>query len=218
MHAGLAGLLLTLLIVQAADSPQAVIDKAIQARGGQDQLAQVKAFQAKVKGHIYVEDAPLPFTATIQSQLPGQYRHVMDLQLDGQAWKQIQVYAGDKAWIKLNDKLQDLERIAEGLQRARYAERLTSLVILKDKSYQLNSLGDSKIEGQDVVGVLVTSAKKTPVKLFFDKSTGLLAKTEHRQKDPRNPNAEEITQESFYRDYRAPDTTAADEQILKTAR
>jgi hypothetical protein len=218
MHAGLAGLLITLSIIQAADSPQAVIDKAIQARGGQDQLAQIKAFQAKIKGHIYVEGAALPFTATIQSQLPGQYKHVMDFQWDGEAWKQIQVYAGDKAWIKVNDRPRDLERIAEGLQRARYAERLTSLVILKDKSYQLNSLGDSKIEGQDVVGVLVNAAKKTPVKMFFDKSTGLLVKTEHRQKDPSNPMGDEITQESFYRDYRAPDTTAADEQILKTAR
>ena len=48
------------------------------------------------------------------------------------------------------------------------------------------------------------------------KSSGLLLKTEHRQLDPRT--LQEITQESFYSDYRTPDTTAADEQALKAAR
>ena len=124
MHAGFAGLFLTLLIAEAADSPQAVIDKAIQARGGQVQLAQIQAFQAKIKGHIYVQNAALPFTAIILSQLPNQYKHVMDYQRDGQIWKQLQVYSGDKAWIKVNDEPQDLQAINEALQRARYAERL----------------------------------------------------------------------------------------------
>jgi len=218
MHPGLAGLLITLSVIQAGDSPEAIIDKAIQARGGQDQLAQIKAFQAKIKGHIFVQEAVLPFTATIQSQFPGQYKHVMDYHRDEEVVHQIQVYTGDQAWIKVNDLPQELELIREALQRARYADRLTSLVILKEKSYQLSSLSDSKIESQDVAGVLVNAPKKTPVKLFFDKSTGLLLKTEHRQKDPRNPRGEEITQESFYRDYRVPDTMVADEQILKTAR
>jgi hypothetical protein len=104
----------------------------------------------------------------------------------------------------------------EALLRGRYAERLSNPVLLKDKIYQLSSLGDSKVEGHDVASVMADAAKKPPVKLFFDKSTGLLLKTEHRQMDPRS--REEITQESFYSDYRIPDTTSADEQALKTAR
>jgi hypothetical protein len=218
MQTGLVSLLFTLSISQGAESPQAIIDKAVAARGGQEQLAPIKAFQAKVKGHIYVQETALPFTATIQSQLPGQYKHVMDYQRSGQPWIQVQIYSGGKALIKVNDEPQDLEQLAEHLQRGRYAERLTSLTILKDKTYQLSALDDSKVEGQGVVGVLVTAPKKTPVKLLFDKSTGLLMKTEHQQKDPRNPDGGEIIQETVYSDYRVPDTTAADEQILKNAR
>jgi len=217
MGAAFANLLLTLLIIQAADSSQTIIDQAIKARGGSDQLSQIKAFQAKTKGHIYVADSAYPFTATIQSQLPDQYKHVMDYLRNGQALKQIQIYAGDKAWIHVNDEPQELdEQLLEALLRGRYAERLSNPALLKDRTYQLSSLGDSKVEGHDVAGVLATTAKKPPVKLFFDKSTGLLLKTEHRQMDPRS--REEITQESFYSDCRIPDTTMADEQALKAAR
>ncbi len=47
MGAAFANLLLTLWIIHAADSPQTIIDQAIKARGGSDQLGQIKAFQAK---------------------------------------------------------------------------------------------------------------------------------------------------------------------------
>src|SRR5205823_4212538 len=134
-----------------------------------------------------------------------------------QMLKQIQVYSGDKAWIHVNDEPQRLdEQLVEALLRGRYAERLNNPVLLKDKNYRLTSLGDSKVQGRDVIGVEASAAKKPPVKLFFDKSTGLLLKTEHRQLDPRS--LQEITQESFYSDYRIPDTTTADEQALKAAK
>jgi len=217
MSATFANFLLLLLTIRAADSPQPVIDQAIKARGGQEQLGQIKAFQAKTKGHIYVLDSALPFTATIHSQLPDQYKHLMDYVRNGQVMKQIQVYSGGKGWIHVNDEPQELdEQLLEALLRGRYAERLNNPALLKDKNYQLSFLGDSKLEDHDVVGVQVATAKKPPVKLFFDKSTGLLLKTEHRQMDPRS--REEITQETFYSDYRVPDTTAADEQTLKAAR
>ena len=217
MGAAFANLLLTLLIIQAAGSPETIIDQAIKARGGADQLGQIKAFQAKTKGHIYVGESALSFTATIQSQLPDQYKHVMDYLRNGQVMKQIQVYAGNKAWIHINEQPQELDaQLLEALLTLRYAERLNNPALLKDKTYQLSSLGDSKVEGHDVAGVLIATVKKPPVKLFFDKSTGLLVKEEHRQTDPRS--REEMTQESFYSDYRIPDTTAADEQVLKAAR
>src|SRR5262249_2755008 len=79
----------------------------------------------------------------------------------------------------------------------------------------LAALGDSKLDGQDVTGILVAAEKKTPVKLFFDKKTGLLAKTEHRQLDPQT--SKEVLQETYYRDYRIPDTAEADQEVLKKA-
>jgi hypothetical protein len=218
MRAGLAGLFLpVLLLAQEADSPQTVVDKAIQARGGEKQLAQSKAVEVKVHGHIYRPDATFAFVATIYSQLPDQYKHVMDYQKDGESITQIQVYSGKHVWLKVGNNLRGLEApLMEALQRGRYAESLTQLTILKDKAYTLTSLGDFKVGDSQAEGVLVTAGKNLPVKLFFDKATGHLAKTEHRQMDPQS--LEEITQESYYTDYRIPDTTAADEAILQNAK
>src|SRR5262249_23735489 len=135
-----------------------------------------------------------PFVATISSQLPDQYKHVMDYQKDGETIPQIQVYNGSHVWLRARGELQPLDdKLLDALQRGRYAERLTHLMILKDKAYQMTYLGDSKVEDRDVVGILVEAKGKTPVKLFFDKATGLLAKTEHRQMDPQT--LEDVNQE-----------------------
>jgi hypothetical protein len=217
MRLGLAGLVVAFsLLAESRDVPQDVLNKAIQARGGEKQLAQVKAVQVRVKGKIYRDKVPIPFVAGILSQLPDQYKHVMDYEREGEPLTQIQVYSGKEVWLRVRGELQVLDaQLTDALQRGRYAERLTQLAVLKDKAYELTALGDSKLDDRDVVGILVTSGKKTPVKLFFDKKTGLLAKTEHRQLDPQT--LEEVTQETYYSNYQIPDTTAADQAVLKKA-
>lgn len=224
MHTAVGALIsLLLLSPQAADDPRSILDKAIQTRGGEKELAQVVALQLKVRGKIHRGEVTYPFTATISSQLPDQYKHVMDYQKDGETLTQIQVYAGKNVRLKVRDEMQRLDdQLVDALQRGRYAERLTQLTILKDKAYQLTALGDSKVHqpqlailDQDVTGILVEAKNKTPVRLFFDKKTGLLATTHHRQMDPQTQ--QEVDQDSIYSDYRIPDTASADEAVLKKA-
>jgi hypothetical protein len=218
MRAEFIGLFFTLtLAVQLPDAPQGVIDKAIQARGGEKQLPQVVAIETKVRGRIFRDPVSYPFTTTILSQLPDQYKHVMDYQKDNETIRQTQIFTGTNVWLKARGELQPLdEKLIDALRRGRYAERLTNLTLLKDKAYQIKSLGDSKAYDHDVTGIEVTGTNKIPVKLFFDKATGLLVKTEHRQMDPQS--LEEVLQTTYYSDYRIPDTTTADETIIKKAR
>jgi len=217
MRAALVGLVLpTALLVQLADSPQSVIDKAIQARGGEKHLAQVLAVQTKVKGWIYRDQIKFPFMATISSQLPDQYKHVMEYQKNGETITQIQVFSGTNVALSVRGEMQPLdEKLRDALQRGRYAERLTQLTILKDKAYQLTPLTGSKAYDREMAGIQVVSPNKTPVKLHFDKATGLLVKTEHRQMDPNT--SQEVFQTSNYSDYQIPDSTTADEAVLKKA-
>jgi hypothetical protein len=217
MRAGSALLLIASLnLTQSVDKPQEVLARAIQVRGGEKQLAQIKAIELRVRGKIHPGNDSIPFLAHILTQLPDQYKHVMDYQREGEALTQFQVYSGKEVWLKVRGRLEVLNpQLIDALQRGRYAERLTQLAILKDKKYELAALGESKLEDRDVVGVLVTAEKNTPIKLFFDKKTGLLAKTEHRQLDPQT--LEEVTQETYYSAYRIPDTSEADEAVLKKA-
>src|SRR6516162_772344 len=109
MRAGLAGLFVFLLSVQSADAPQDVLNRSIQARGGDKQLAQVKAVQLRVSGKVYRGNVPLPFVANILSQLPDQYKHVMDYQREGESLTQIQVYSGKDVWLKVRGEFEVLD-------------------------------------------------------------------------------------------------------------
>src|SRR6202011_4090099 len=105
--------------------------------------------------------------------------------------------------------------VRAALLKGRFADYLTQLTVLKNKDYQLAGMGESKVEGRAALGIKVTAAERPEVQLFFDKESGLLLKTEHRQLDPRS--RDEVIQEVFYKDYKVIDTSAEDERLLKTA-
>jgi hypothetical protein len=199
----------------ADDEPRAVIDRAMKAMGGEARLAQVQAVETKIKGTLHAAGG-LPFTADTFSQSPDQFRHAMLYDRGGSANTQIQVYSGDNVWIRVNDRLMDLDAdLTAALRKGRYAESLTTLAMLKDKGYELTAAGEEQVEGRAATGVKVTARGRPDVTLFFDKASGLLVKTAHRQLDPSS--RKEVLQEDFYSDYREPDAVAADEQVLKAA-
>jgi hypothetical protein len=197
------------------DEPRAVIDRAMKAMGGEAKLAQLQAVQTKIKGTLHAAGG-LPFTADTFSQPPDQYKHAMQYDRGGTLSTQIQVYSGDNVWIRVNDQLRALDpELTAALKKSRYAERLTTLAILKDKSYELTAAGEEQVNGKPATAIKVKAKGQPEVTLYFDKASGLLVKTAHRQLDPSS--RQEILQESFYSDYREPDLAAADEQVLKAA-
>jgi hypothetical protein len=208
--------------VRAEENPLVIIERAMEARGGEAKLAQIEAVGMKIKGSVFVGQNEVPFTAEILSQAPGQYKHVMHFTIGGETRTQVQVYDGEKAWIRVGDQLVTLDddlRVA--LLKGRYAERLAGLTILKKKGYQLSLAGTSKVRDKEASVVNVAFSGKPDVRLFFDKETGLLVKTEHRQLDPQRAvqgNKQEVLQETFYSEYRVPDTIESDLKTLQAAK
>jgi hypothetical protein len=204
----------------AADDPKAVIDRAIKAMGGEAVLARARAYELKMEGAIYSGTEKYPFQAVALTQLPDQFKHVMEYERQGRKVAQVQVYNGNAIFIRVDNSIRDVNpALRSALFKGRYADHLAQLTMLKNKDFQLASLGESKVGGKPVLGVKVTAAEKPEVQLFFDKETGFLVKTEHRQVDPRNgtDNNTEIVQEVFYSDYKVVDTSAADEKLVKDA-
>lgn len=202
---------------QADDDARAIIDKAMQAVGGEARLLRARAVQLRVKGTIHAPEGMYPFTAVIHSQLPAQYKHDMVYDKGAVKVMQLQVYQDDNLAIRVDNQVLNLDaQLSEALLRGRYAESLSTLTPLRGKEIKLTSAGESKVENKPVLSVKVTTKDRPEVQMFFDKETGLLLKTEHRQMDPRS--RQEVVQEMFYEDYRELDTTAADEQTLKNAK
>jgi hypothetical protein len=208
--------------VRGDENPRTLIDRAMQAQGGEAKLAQIQAAVVKVKGFFYFGESQIPVSGEAFFQSSDRYKEVMQISMGDQTMTQIFVFNGNKAWLRIEDQILDLtDDIRTELQKRRYVEQVAGLVALKKKEYNLSWAGTTKVRDKEADVVKVTSAGHPDVRLFFDKATGLLMKTEHRQLDPQelfNQGAKtEILQETFYSDYRAADSVAADEKRLQAA-
>jgi len=186
------------------DDCKVVIDKAIKATGGEESLAKIKAFTFTMKGKFYGMGDGIDYTGEVAVQVPDKSRIKIDGEIDGKKVTFfVQVANGNKVWRKVGDtteEITDKDKIAE-VQEERYADRLNSLLpLVQDKAFKLEPLGEVKVDGKLAVGVRVSHPGHRDVNLFFDKSSGLLVKTERTVKDEATDK--EVTQETIYSDYK----------------
>jgi hypothetical protein len=181
---------------------RALIEKAIAAQGGEAELAKRPVVTTKIKGAFHGFGNKLAFTFTGENTTQGADR--VKLVIDSEAFGKFRmeyVLSGKRGWVKLNGDTRELkkEELALFLEEA-YASWVTTLLPLKDKSFTLTPLGEINIDKRPVLGVKVSSKDHRDVKLFFDKETGLLIKTERLAKDEIG---QEMTEEMFLSDYKA---------------
>jgi hypothetical protein len=164
--------------IGAQEGVRTIIEKAIEAHGGEEKLAKVKAVRAKSKGTIHFGGASSAYTNTESWQLPDRIRVVMEIESRGKKLRVIQVLNGGKGWLCLNGKTQAISRqMRPELEEFLYAARVQTLTpLLKDKSYKLGPLGEGKVRGRPTVAVKVSHEGHRDVHLFFDKEKGLLLK------------------------------------------
>ena len=182
---------------------KALIDQAIKARGGADNLAKYKADVLKIKGTVHVSGLDIDFTGEISFQQPDKSRAVIEGTVMGTNFKSTRVVNGDKGWIDDPQGARDMskEELAEE-RESQNANAIARLAVLADKAYTLSTVGESKVGDKEAVGILVKRKGYRDVSLFFDKQTHLLLKSETRVKDPQGGGATEFTQEAFYDDYK----------------
>jgi hypothetical protein len=202
----LCGLLITTRAAFAQDRARAIVEKAIQAQGGEAKVAKLRTMRIKVEGTTdLVPGQPnLPFTMEDTWQMPNRYKTESSFQLMGKKFNQTQVIDGEKGWIQVDGRVQDLPKdaLAE-LKEQKYAEDLDRLRVLNEKGIELSLLDEIKVDGTPAVGVLVKSKGHRDVKLYFDKASGLLVKREQRVLD--SSSGKEVRQEVVFSDYQEKD-------------
>src|SRR5581483_7353032 len=130
-------LLLALPVVGRADDAadmKALIEKAMKAPGGADNLAKQQAATFNMKGQVHVQGLDIEFKGEISHQYPEKLRVVIEGEVMGTAFKVIQVVNGDKGWI--NDPQGSREMSKAELAEAREgvnANSVARLVVLRDK-------------------------------------------------------------------------------------
>jgi hypothetical protein len=180
---------------------KALLDKAMQAMGGEAKLAKLRT--ASVKGKLTGSPGGQEISVELEGTWQGmnQYRADADIQEGGRNTKGVLVLNGAKGWLKHMDRTEEApEAIAAFLQNVFHAGRMPVLLpALADKAYAPTLLAEVKVGTRAALGLLLSHKDRKDVSLFFDKENGLLLKTEIRLTDP---NGKEITVEYRYNDYK----------------
>jgi len=179
-------LVLSASVAFAQDKARAIVEKAIQAKGGEAKVARLRMMSISAEGtaDVVPGQTNVPFTIENTWQMPDRYKTSSAFQVSGKKLVQTQVIDGDKGWIQMNGKTQDLpEEAVTEMREQKYAEDLDRLSFLNETGFELAALEPITVAGKLALGVLVKSKGHRDVKLYFDATSGLLVKREHRLLD-----------------------------------
>lgn len=190
-----------------ADDAAAVVKKAIAAHGGAEALNKYTAGSYKIKGDMTVQGTDLDFTGDILYQLPAKFRMTIDANLGGQKLTVVQVTNGKKHKTTLNGMEQKMSAAEKAeLDQAAMMQEVSQLTpLVEGKKYTIKSEKDADVKGKPASVVLVTAKDFKDTRLYFDKKTGLLVKTERKGLAPGAEKPQEVTEESYMSDFKKVD-------------
>lgn len=190
----------------AQEEFKAIIAKAVKAHGGAEKLAAVekKGIELKSKGVIHLMGV-ITYTGESFVQMPGKFREVLQMDINGTPVTQTVVLNDGKCWINVNGMNVDLgDTLTKEMKEEMHARRAMSLLpLLNTKDFELAALGETKVGDDEAIGIKVSAKDRRDLGLFFSKKSGLLVKVESRAFDFHNQ--QEVAQEIFLSDYQAED-------------
>jgi hypothetical protein len=167
-------------VMAGGPDPKEVIDKAIQALGGEAKIARVaaKAIETKAKGKLSFFGNLSDFTTTTTTMGLNRFREEFRGVSDGDEVTGVTILNGDEAWRKLGDaanKLPDT-KLANQKRIAYLAIVPAILLPLKGKDFQIQSARETKVDNKLAVAVMILGPEKKDFELFFDQESGLPVK------------------------------------------
>jgi hypothetical protein len=193
----------------------AVVAEAIKAHGGEDALGRAQTLVRKSAGQMTVAGKEMSFAEEYTAQLPERVRREVDVRAGDQKLHTLVVVNGDKGWQSSGGAVTELtpERRKE-LREDDYVQWLTTLLPLKkDTSLQLTPLPETKVNGEPALGVKVSRKGYPDVKLYFDKKSRLLVKTERSAAEAGDP----VLREETYGAHKDFDGVKLPTKIVQTA-
>ena len=156
-------------------SATAVIDKAVEALGGKDKLAAIKAATWTSKGTITIGGTDAPFTATLAFAGHDRRRVEFETDFGGNPIKGVVVVNGDNGWRQVNGNTQALEgKDLANEQRNGWREwTAADVLLLKSPPFKTEPAPGADVNGKPAAAVKVTGPSGAPFTLFFDKAGGL---------------------------------------------
>jgi len=189
---------------RADDDVKSVLEQAVKAHGGLENLSKHKDHGVIQKGKMHLSIMGMELDGTMEiSASDEKFKQDFQFSIMGQDISQTVGFDGKQLWIAVNgkvvmavDKKEDLDVIKEAI----FAERAVSLALLGDKSIELSIIGEDKVGDTPVIGVRVSKKGHKDVSIYFDKATHLLKKTQFRGVDFQS--RAEVEEEHIMDDYK----------------
>ena len=142
-----------------ADDAKAVIEKAVKAQGGEDNLKKFPAARVKAKGSMELMGVEIEFALDSSVQNPDKFRNDINLEVMGQKITIVQVYDGKKGWQSMLGQSMEVEGDQlEELKEEAYSNYLEQLYpLLHDKQFELKAVDGEKVDDKPTDGVKVTA-------------------------------------------------------------
>jgi hypothetical protein len=188
--------------VRAADAKDAnaILDKAIQALGGEEKLGKVKAASWTAKGTITFNGSDNAFTSRTVVQGLDRSRREFEGEFGGNPVKGVTVLAGEKGWREFGGNHSELDKdTLANEKRTTYLALIPITVLpLKGKEFKVEAIGDENVGGKPAAGVKATGPDGKEFSLYFDKESGLPVKMVAKV---AGFMGEEYTQDTTFSDY-----------------
>jgi hypothetical protein len=169
---------------RAQDDVQKLVDKALKAHGGAEQLAKFKAFQMSFKGVRDIQGNMVPFTQEVSFQFPDKLKEQTEFEFMGQKIVSSTVMNGDQVTVTARGQDKPVtDELKKELRESLHVVRLRMCLALKDKNLELAPLGDSQVNGKPALGLKISAKGYRDLNLFFDKDTGLVVRSERQVPD-----------------------------------
>lgn len=185
----------------AADEPASILDKAIKVAGGEAKLAKLQAVSLKGKGTYNADGQKIPFTVSWWSQGADKSRQIIEMEAKGARSQETWVLNGAQGWFKRGPAVEAGAMKKDELEETReeaYFNWITLLAPIKGKDFKRTPLDEVKMDGRTLVGLTVSRKGNRDVKLYFDKETGLLAKSERKVKE----DGADVVEEMYFAGYK----------------
>lgn len=194
---GFVALLLHPAGAASAEEPRALLERAIQAHGGAEQLERTKKGHIKAKVESVRLNVPVTYEIEEWFDLPSRYKHARVRSGDGTSSEY--VFTRKEAWGRQGTGPIETYPTHRALPMDRHWHAvLLTLLLLRNKDIQLKSLPEETKDGRTNAGFKATSSQASS-DFFFDKSTGLLART--RRTTSHSLTGEDEIGDTTYEDY-----------------
>ena len=195
--------------VAAEDQVQALLDKAIVAMGGAENLTKFKAASWKTDEKAFGPEGIARVVAECARQGSEQFRRDVEFALDDVRVRTTFVINGTEGWVRnRNGEVVAIAQeadLAEIKTNSVYHSWITTLVPLKGKGIKLSPGGELKVGDRTTLCLLVSRDGHRDVMLCFDKETDLLLRSESPVKLQAGSEQELgkiLIEERLYSDYR----------------